>query len=191
MKRTQLLGMCLTAMLLTGAVTASAQTANVYQKSGYKGFVEAGYTVGIDDNNFGRVEVSTSHGYQFNPYFFLGVGLALSYYTEPEKSAMPIFADARVNFLKGKFVPFAGVKIGYTTSDAVKGFYFAPSVGVKMMLSRHSALNFSLGYVYQAADYITLSGVDIYTPLGTINEHDIKREKENIGGVSFRVGFEF
>lgn len=34
----------------------------------YKGYVDAGYSIGIGDYEFGRVEINTSHGYQFNPF---------------------------------------------------------------------------------------------------------------------------
>lgn len=38
----------------------------------YRGFVDAGYDVGIGDYDFGRFVINTTHGYQFNPYIFLG-----------------------------------------------------------------------------------------------------------------------
>ena len=56
-----------------------------YLKTGYRGMVEAGFGAG---NSFDRsiydpdnrpiglhLETSTSHGYQFNPYLFLGGGV--------------------------------------------------------------------------------------------------------------------
>ena len=35
-------------------------------KNCYRGYVDAGYSIGIGDYEFGRFEVNTSHGYQFN-----------------------------------------------------------------------------------------------------------------------------
>ena len=58
------------AMLICSACMAS----NAQNTSGncYRGFVDAGYDVGIGDYEFGRFVINTTHGYQFNPYIFLG-----------------------------------------------------------------------------------------------------------------------
>ena len=48
----------------------------------YKGYVDAGYSIGIGDYEFGRVEINTSHGYQFNPYFFLCRKRSISTHSE-------------------------------------------------------------------------------------------------------------
>lgn len=91
----------------------------------YKGYVDAGYSIGIGDYEFGRVEINTSHGYQFNPYFFLGAGVGLHFMPSYETSGMdipldvrdskvdiPVFANIRSHFSKGKFAPFADLKGG-------------------------------------------------------------------------------
>lgn len=73
--------------LLVFPVTSSAQfyeAANTLQQlitpaisgSGrYKGFVEAGYTHTLGSYNGDFLEVSTSQGYQYNNWFFMGAGL--------------------------------------------------------------------------------------------------------------------
>lgn len=60
-------------------------TISVFQDSnitGYRGFVDFGYTVGLGDYGVGRIELTTSHGYQFNPYFFAGIGTGIHYYVQ-------------------------------------------------------------------------------------------------------------
>ena len=39
---------------------------------GYKGFVDFAYIGDVSDYNASKIELSTSHGYQFNNYFFVG-----------------------------------------------------------------------------------------------------------------------
>ena len=59
-------------------LTSMAHSQNV-AKNCYRGFVDAGYSFGIGDYKFGRFEINTTHGYQFNPYFFLGAGLGFHF----------------------------------------------------------------------------------------------------------------
>ncbi len=60
---------------------------------GYKGFVEGGFTAGLGNWDFHRLEILTSHGYQFSPYLFVGGGLGFQYYTLPEWFELPLFVD--------------------------------------------------------------------------------------------------
>lgn len=96
----------------------------------YKGFVEAGYAIGLGDMKRNRIDVSTSHGVQFGGYFFAGLGTGVKFFTgakyyfdvdekdELDKKdsfiSIPIFADLRANLLKNNSInPFIGLKIGY------------------------------------------------------------------------------
>lgn len=156
-----------------------------YVRRGYKGFVDLGYTFGIGDYSINRLEITTSHGFQFNPYIFLGGGTGIHYFHESQSAAMPLFADFRVNFKQGPVVPFAGLKMGYTVmlSDDIEdlGFYCAPSVGVKFMMNHRMALNLSLGYTVQLFDYYYN---DYYS-------HYYYYATENLSGISLKLGLEF
>lgn len=157
--------------------------------NGYKAFIDFGYTVGTGDNAIGRAELTTSHGYQFNPYLFIGGGAGVQYYHEAETFTLPVFADIRANFTQGAIVPFAGVKAGYTLNltDELYGIgaYLAPSVGVKFVLPDRKAINLSLGYTAQFVkvtyDYDYGSGYHSSSYSST----------ENLGGVTIRLGIEF
>lgn len=48
------------AVLLLSVIGALAQNTS---KNCYRGYVDAGYSVGVGDYDFGRFEVNTSHGY--------------------------------------------------------------------------------------------------------------------------------
>lgn len=117
---------------------------------GYAGFVDFGYMFDVSDNDADKVELSTSHGYQFNDHIFLGGGLALNYYAEQEALAVPIFANFKVNFLKTKITPFADVKLGYTAGD-IEGAYSSMALGVRFALAKKIAMNLRLEYTYQGA----------------------------------------
>lgn len=159
--------------------------------SGYRGFVDFGYTIGTGDYNLGRLELTTSHGYHFNPYIFLGAGTGFHYYCtdEADEFVIPVFADFRANFIKGPIVPFATLKLGYsfTTSEFDNlGVYLAPAIGVKFMLHNKQALSVSLGYTCQWTKIDEYYEYDPYSSYphyysGTLN----------LSGLSLKLGFEF
>ncbi len=190
-----------------------------YKVSGYQGFLDLGYTIKIGEVSTSRFEISTSHGYQFNPMFFAGIGFGAHFHDTQEaaytneagdsigttklKAIIPIFADFRVNFMEGPLIPYAGLKVGYSMSvisndyqydkedgsGSVKrtetnvdglGFYLAPSVGIKYMLSRSLSLDFALGYSAQLFDY---QWFDETLTLQT--------KTKNNGGFTLRVGVGF
>lgn len=114
-----------------------------FGETSYKGFVEAGYAIGLGDMKRNRIDVSTSHGVQFGGHFFAGLGTGVKFFTgakyyceQPDydyddyykgskgKSydidkkdsfiSIPIFADLRANLFEDNSInPFIGLKIGY------------------------------------------------------------------------------
>ncbi|MGL5683881.1 MAG: hypothetical protein ACRDDZ_12650 [Marinifilaceae bacterium] len=145
---------------------------------GYKGFVDLGYAIGVGDWGLDRVEFSTAHGYQFNPYLFAGAGFGVNYYTDVELCNIPIFANIRANLLNDKITPFVDVKLGYSVVD-IEGFYFAPSIGCRFGLTRRMAINLGVGYTMQKAE--------IFYTYGNYYYNDMI----NSGAIDFKVGFEF
>lgn len=87
--------------------------------------------------------------------------------------------DQRTTIKLGQIVPFIGLRIGYAidvTSDyGGNGFYCNPFVGVKYMLGKQSAVNFSLGYGSQARRY-------------SFRGHS---SSKSIDGFNFKIGIEF
>ncbi len=141
-------------------------------KSGYRGFIDLGYSVGVGDWGEGRIEFSTSHGYQIIPYLFVGLGVGVEYYHESEVWEIPIFVHLRGSLPCHSIVqPFIDWKIGYTVYDA-DGFYMCPSVGCRFAVSDMCGLSLSLGYTMQKFDY------------GWFGRKDC-------GGFTIKVGFDF
>lgn len=157
-----------------------------YDITGYRGFVDIGYTVGLGDFDLNRINFSTSHGYQFNPYLFVGIGIGAQYFDDSEEWLCPIFADVRCNIIKNTpLIPFIGIKGGYSfyPEDSFEdvGAYINPSVGAKYMISSKCAVNLSVGYTAQLFDYVE-----------TINSGaQIKTTTKNMGGFTISAGFEF
>lgn len=145
---------------------------------GYKGFVDFGFIGDINDNDANKVEISTSHGYQFNNYFYVGGGLAASIYTDLDLVTVPFFVDFRANFINKKITPFADIKTGYSVGD-IEGLYVTTSVGVRFSLKSKKAINLKLEYNYQQYDYYD-GGYYYY-------DDDVL----DYAGLGVKVGFEF
>lgn len=152
---------------------------------GYKGFVDAGYLFDVSDNDANKFELSTSHGYQFNNYFFVGGGLAFNHYSEAGLCAVPIFANFRANFINNKVTPFGDVKVGYTAGD-IEGAYVSMAVGVRVALAKKMALNFRLEYAAQGYDY---EYRDFY--YGSYSSYAYYEEYMTLSNIGLKVGFEF
>lgn len=172
----------------TRATAANSYRANNQTKKqarntlrGYKGFVDVGYIFGVGDFGEEKFEVSTSHGYQFNNYFFLGGGMALNCFTELSSFSVPIFANFRANFINQKVTPFGDFKVGYAAGE-IEGAYVSMAVGVRFALAKKKAINLRLEYVAQDNE-------DAYYFYGGNNNYYY--ESSAMSGIGLKVGFEF
>ncbi len=124
---------------------------------GYKAFYNVEYGFDIDDeekdweggyiagyphcNNF---MISTTQGYQFNNFFFLGGGLGLLRYIDGKKTMMPIFAETSINLLNNKRVmPFLQARLG-TVVGEWGGVYYSAICGVRLKVAQRHAVSLSL-----------------------------------------------
>ncbi len=124
---------------------------------GYKAFYDVEYGFDIDDeekdweggyiagyphcNNF---MISTTQGYQFNNFFFLGGGLGLLRYIDGKKTMMPIFAETSINLLNNKRVmPFLQARLG-TVVGEWGGVYYSAICGVRLKVTQWHAISLSL-----------------------------------------------
>lgn len=124
---------------------------------GYKAFYDVEYGFDIDDeekdweggyiagyphcNNF---MISTTQGYQFNNFFFLGGGLGLLRYIDGKKTMMPIFAETSINLLNNKRVmPFLQARLG-TVVGEWGGVYYSAICGVRLKVAQRHAVSLSL-----------------------------------------------
>lgn len=179
---------------------ASIKAEDNFFSKGYRGFADLGYTIGVGDYKFGRFEISTTHGYQVNPYFFVGGGVGFHFMQKctygssdiplderKAKVSIPLFADFRGTFTKKKFAPFLDLKLGYflTNSD---GFYGNISAGGRMMIVGKQAVSLSIGYVYEKLQFQTF---DRFTNPGHNMNYTRSGRLLDCEGISIKISYEF
>ena len=189
------------------------ESAKKYNQSGFKGFVEVGYGLGIGNERNNIFGVETSFGYQFNHYLYLGGGLGVHFHkalvdTYPwrEDEAdinttrnnpdykfpfIPLYLNVRSQlFESNRITPYIDTKIGASIINFY-GFYFSPAIGLHIPTSAFLSLNISLGYALQQSEYkFWVTG---NTP-GAIPDKTGKSyvNRDNfISSFNFRVGIEF
>ena len=165
---------------------------------GYHGMMDFGYTAGGGDYDLGRMEINTAHGYQFNPYFFLGGGLGLHFmnkYSGSHNSVpcyyrsrfldVPLFMNVRVTFLKKSITPCVDGRAGYYLTHH-GGLYAGISAGCRFAIWDRQAVSISIGYTHGNLQYRIfdhyISGTDEYS-----------RYNHNLdsNGINFRINYEF
>lgn len=165
----------------------------------YKGFVDVGYGFGIGDYDFGRFQVNTTHGYQISPYFFVGAGAGLHFMSSYKTSEMdipldirdsqvdiPIFANARCNFLKGRISPFLDLKGGtYVTNNG--GLYVNFSAGCRIATKGTQAFNVSIGYSNEKLEFQTFHK---FVSSQSMDYTRVARSY-NTESISLKIGYEF
>lgn len=97
---------------------------------GYRGFVEAAPMLGDDDFDDFAIELSTTHGYQFNPWVYTGVGVGISMFSATADTkklwSTPVFASLKVYMSRRLVKPFLDIRLGYLiplSSDMVVDTY--------------------------------------------------------------------
>lgn len=182
--------------VLFAGIAAKAQD----NYSGYRGFADLGYTIGVGDYEFGRFEISTAHGYQVCPYFFVGAGVGFHFMSKYEtkgmtyaldtrdsKVSIPLFVDLHSQFMKTKFAPFVDVKLGHFVTNG-DGFYANASAGVRMRTIGHQAVTLSIGYTFEKLKFETF---DKFTHPGLNMDYTRSSRLLDTEGISIKVGYEF
>ena len=160
-------------LFVTLVVAAMVATVAFAQDAkSYRGFTDLSYTLGVGDTSedFDRFTLSTTHGYQLDDMFFVGAGLSFEYVRDAAVALVPIYADVRMDIpLRSRNIkPFVDAKVGYAAGQ-LDGFYFAPTVGVRVPVRFVQAMNFGLGYKLQK----------------------IQDAGTNTNAITFNVGIEF
>lgn len=127
---------------------------------GYRGFVDWSNYLDLDlgfmGGNPGSSRVftgfTTSHGYQFNGWVYVGAGAGMhvnldwkEYKSDGEpRFIVPVFAESRLDARWGRFTPYMSVQLGVNLADH-GGIYFSPMFGYRFNWGRRTAINFGLG----------------------------------------------
>lgn len=166
-------------LIVIAGISANAQT---LKGKRYRGYVDVMVGPGNDgvyrEFNTLSYGLTTSHGFQLNPYLFFGGGVGV-YYCDFDNFkgdyAVPIFANFRANLSKGRVSPYFDAKMGYSASE-VSGFYASPSFGLRIGLKRKFGINIQVGYSAQGYSYYAYR----YTP-----------KKAYLHNVNFSIGFDW
>ena len=109
-------------------------------------------------------EIQQIIAYQFNNYFFTGIGAGFDFWFFGTKVStfIPIFANATVKFMDKKTAPFAFANLGYAFKWQVEkkleenifygtkaGIYFQSGVGLNLKFSEKISFLFSAYYKMQ------------------------------------------
>lgn len=145
---------------------------------GYRAMVDLGYNFNANGSNASRIGISTTHGYMFNPNFFIGAGIQMDVLTSPPRwynhIALPLFVAAKWNILQKKITPFLQGRAGYSIAGN-KGHYFSFSAGAQYCLNNGNAIKLSVGAELQQYNITYLDE----------SFHELNN------GPFIRVGFEF
>ena len=112
-------------------------------QKGYKCLVELGYLRGNGDAFYNALKLNIINGYQFNPYFFMGIGTGIWIHPAGREPLFPLYVDFRGYLLNKKISPFLAMDSGLIFEEAL---FIMPSVGVSWKISKHFALDLSFGY---------------------------------------------
>lgn len=168
-------------------------------EGGYHGFVDLGYTFGIGDYEFGRFEINSTHGYQFNSHLFVGVGLGLHFMPEYNTPAMnialdhrkkqvdvPVYGNVKWTIINKKVTPFIDGKIGHYVTHR-GGLYASIAIGCRISVYNSQGINFSVGYSHENLEFETF---DHFTSDYSM---DYKRSKRKLGteGISLKISYDF
>jgi hypothetical protein len=102
------------------------------------------------------------------------------------KVDIPVFANARANFSKGKIVPFVDLKAGVFVTNS-GGLYLSPSVGIRVALNEKQAINIGVGYSYEKLQFQSFDNF--------ISQYNMDYTRENRSlyteAITIKAGFEF
>lgn len=186
-------------LLMLLSIISQAQTL----QKGYRGMFDVGYCHYLSQIDPSTIELTTSHGYQFNPYIFLGAGIGFDFTGESEwgevsgrpynkraaKVDIPLFFNARANITKTRISPFADARVGaYINNDG--NIYANLALGCRYALNEKMGLSFSVGYEFRK---VTVEQINMRTNYKSYNNefYYTDRPDQNVDGLVFKVGVDF
>lgn len=135
-------------ILLSTASVASAQTNRAFKK-GYRATIEVTNSAVFGKNKIGGlIQANTTHGYRFGDGFFLGAGFGIGYDMLADDFFIPLYMDAKYNFLDQKISPFVNLRTGIRYNGGVHE-QFADFISVSGGVDT-GRFSVKLGYEYGA-----------------------------------------
>lgn len=133
---------------------AESSAGTSYIPKGYRGMVEMAHGAGCYNPSY-VCKISSTHGYQFNKYIYLGGYLSLGsaerlfeygggYYSVDTAFNLRLGPDFRFYFLDNKISPFIGFSPGLDVRDGTGNLYLGGQFGARMSLRGKRAVNFAI-----------------------------------------------
>ncbi len=138
-------------------------------------------------------------GYQFSPYFNMGLGLGFEKWRKT--SFIPLYADFRFNILRGRYSPHLMLNLGYSNKwyesprpdpthmvihGATEGLFFEGGLGFKAMFKHSRGLFLAVSYKIQETD---IKYSDEYNDMSRLTTNKAKRVMYHFVGI--RAGLLF
>ena len=127
-----------------------------------------GLTKNYKKASISLINASQFMGFQFSPYFALGLGVGFEYWTVSGGNAfVPLYADLRFNMTSGKIAPHAYVNLGYGNRWHIDSRPYKATTGNSNEYIIHGATSGFMGEIgigvkasvgYSSAIVITASG---------------------------------
>lgn len=129
------------ALLLTCACLASAQNNRAFQK-GYQGNIELGnYFVTAENVTGVAYQLTTTQGFRSGNGMYYGLGLGVSYSVWQDSCVIPIFLEAKYNFIDMTVSPFVALRAGAYAMDHLVAPFMNVSAGIDL-----KRFTFRVGY---------------------------------------------
>lgn len=124
---------------------------------GYRGFVDINTDFSFKNEGYGEsntevyYSLSTTHGFQFSPHFFLGAGVAWERISDRaglRNSEIPLFVQGRTDWTFGRVPLYGDLRIGGVMFGDYR-FYLSPTVGYRLALGQRINLNVGIGMTFR------------------------------------------
>jgi len=127
---------------------ASAQNNRAFKK-GYQGNIELGsYYVTTQDMTGVAYQLTTTQGFRSGNGMYYGLGFGVAYNVWQNNFIVPVFLEAKYNFIDTKVSPFLALRTGAYAADNVIIPFMNVSTGVDL-----KRIAFRVGYEAGSASY--------------------------------------
>lgn len=172
-------------LILITAIICTLHSWALQPERGYRGFIDSsnfldlnfGFLVGSGGDSYVSTGFTTSHGYQFNNWLYIGggtgfiynlnwKGLKATHYNDKSRYVIPLFAEVRFDAKWEQFTPYFSTQIGVNMAE--RGGLGVTVYGNTSSYLEHTCL-----------------------PDGTHTDTQVKSYNGNVATFTARLGFEF
>jgi len=129
---------------------------------GYRGFVDANVDMSFQQSSYSSgvdtyYGLSTSHGCQLNPHYFIGAGFVWEHVRKHDdrhySAEFPYYVHFRTDWtINERFPIYGDVRVGGVLFGDCR-FYLSPTVGYRFNWGRKLNLNLGMGVTFRSYDW--------------------------------------